>query len=70
MVGLFLAVAVNAQSLKPSEVPLRKDGITVKRMRPTDQVAPVVDKNRRSLFSQKKRKKDVYKFRVTTCPSF
>jgi len=62
--------AMQAQVIKAADAPLRKDGITVKRMGPTAQVAPAMEKKGHSLLAFRKKKREKYKFRVTICPSF
>ena len=61
---------VNAQTMLPAEVPLRKDGITVKRLESTDTVAVVELKKKSHFFSRRKKKASTYKYRCCICPSF
>lgn len=62
--------AVKAQTVLPAEVPLRKDGITVKRLESTDTVAVVEVKKKSSLFSRKKKKSASKMYRCCTTRFF
>jgi len=67
---VFLSLCGQAQSAHPAQAPLRKDGVTVKRVAPSAQVAPHLVRKKRSLFRRKKASKCVCIYRVTICPSF
>lgn len=67
---VFLSLCGQAQSAHPAQAPLRKDGVTVKRVAPSTQVAPRVVRKKRSLFRRKKANKCVCLYRVSICPSF
>ena len=67
---VFLSLFGQAQFAHPAQAPLRKDGVTVKRVAPSTQVAPAVLEKKRSLFRRKKAQNPVYIHRFTGCPSF